>query len=84
MGTFAPLGLQFSGNARARAVMREVMNLLQPINTTALEDHGEGTDIYMWMDAGVPGGSCSACVCVCVTMQAAHTHASMVSESQAG
>ncbi|XP_062320759.1 carboxypeptidase Q-like [Osmerus eperlanus] len=57
MGTFAPLGLQFSGNARARAVMREVMNLLQPINTTALEDHGEGTDIYMWMDAGVPGAS---------------------------
>ena len=82
MGTFAPLGLQFSGNARARVVMREVMNLLQPINTTALEDHGEGTDISMWMDAGVPGGSSSACVCV--SLQAAHTHVHTVSESQAG
>lgn len=55
LGTFAPLGLQFTGSAAAKAVLLEVMKLLQPINTTRLEDHGEGTDIQMWMDAGVPG-----------------------------
>ena len=55
MGTFTPLGLQFTGSVQARAVMAEVMKLLKPINTTTLEEHGEGIDIEMWMDAGVPG-----------------------------
>ncbi|KAF5896113.1 carboxypeptidase Q, partial [Clarias magur] len=54
MGTFAPVGLQFTGNDKARAIMREVMKLLAPINVTSLEEHGEGTDINMWMQAGVP------------------------------
>ncbi|KAL0985287.1 hypothetical protein UPYG_G00155050 [Umbra pygmaea] len=57
MGTFTPLGLQFSGSTQARAVMAEVMKLLKRINTTTLEEHAEGTDIEMWMDAGVPGAS---------------------------
>ncbi|KAL4616910.1 carboxypeptidase Q isoform X2 [Arapaima gigas] len=57
MGTFRPLGIQFSGTQQARAIMREVMKLLQPINTTALEEHSEGTDINPWMEAGVPGAS---------------------------
>ncbi|XP_036793397.1 carboxypeptidase Q-like [Oncorhynchus mykiss] len=57
MGTFTPLGLQFTGSVQARAVMAEVMKLLKPINTTTLEEHGEGIDIEMWMDAGVPGAS---------------------------
>lgn len=57
LGTFAPLGLQFSGSGQARAIMQEVVKLLAPINTTALEEHGEGTDIDMWMEAGVPGES---------------------------
>lgn len=57
LGTFAPLGLQFSGSTQARAIMQEVVKLLAPINTTALEEHGEGTDIEMWMEAGVPGES---------------------------
>ncbi|KAM9489076.1 carboxypeptidase Q-like isoform 1-T1 [Clarias gariepinus] len=57
MGTFAPVGLQFTGNDEARAIMKEVMKLLAPINVTSLEKHGEGTDINMWMQAGVPGAS---------------------------
>ncbi|XP_018618510.1 carboxypeptidase Q-like isoform X2 [Scleropages formosus] len=57
MGTFRPLGIQFSGSQQARTIMREVMKLLQPINATALEEHGEGTDINPWMEAGVPGAS---------------------------
>ncbi|XP_042560657.1 carboxypeptidase Q-like [Clupea harengus] len=57
LGTFTPLGLQFSGSKQAEAIMQEVVKLLAPINTTALEEHGEGTDIELWMEAGVPGAS---------------------------
>ncbi|XP_043116243.1 carboxypeptidase Q-like isoform X2 [Puntigrus tetrazona] len=57
LGTFGPLGLQFTGSDKARAIMKEVMKLLAPINVTSLEEHGEGTDINMWMEAGVPGAS---------------------------
>ncbi|XP_029447617.1 carboxypeptidase Q [Rhinatrema bivittatum] len=56
-GTFLPLGLQFTGSDKARAIMKEVMMLLQPINITSLYEHGEGTDIEYWMKAGVPGAS---------------------------
>lgn len=55
LGTFSPLGLQFTGSDKARAIMKEVMKLLAAINVTSLEEHGEGTDINMWMKAGVPG-----------------------------
>ncbi|XP_006005103.1 carboxypeptidase Q [Latimeria chalumnae] len=57
MGTFMPLGLQFTGNDEARAIMKEVMQLLKPISITELYEHGEGTDISYWMQAGVPGAS---------------------------
>lgn len=35
--------------------MQEVVKLLAPLNTTKLEGYAEGTDISMWMRAGVPG-----------------------------
>lgn len=57
LGTFKPLGLQFSGSDAAQKVMAEVVKLLAPINTTKLEPHGEGTDISPWMNAGIPGAS---------------------------
>uniref|UniRef100_A0A6I8Q376 Carboxypeptidase Q n=1 Tax=Xenopus tropicalis TaxID=8364 RepID=A0A6I8Q376_XENTR len=53
-GTFMPLGMQFSGKPEARAIMTEVMQLLQPINITNLYDYAEGTDISFWMQDGVP------------------------------
>lgn len=56
-GTFLPTGLQFTGSDRARAIMKEVMNLLQPLNVTNLFSDGEGTDIDFWIQAGVPGAS---------------------------
>ncbi|XP_033836291.1 carboxypeptidase Q-like [Periophthalmus magnuspinnatus] len=57
LGTFKPVGLQFTGNDAAQKVMAEVVKLLAPINMTKLEPHGEGTDIFPWMEAGVPGAS---------------------------
>lgn len=56
-GTFMPLGMQFSGKPEARAIMSEVMKLLEPINITKLYDNADGTDISFWMEAGVPGAS---------------------------
>ncbi|XP_075069941.1 carboxypeptidase Q [Mixophyes fleayi] len=56
-GTYMPLGMQFSGNPAARAIMAEVMQLLAPINLTKLYDPADGTDISFWMEAGVPGAS---------------------------
>ncbi|XP_027437823.1 carboxypeptidase Q isoform X2 [Zalophus californianus] len=56
-GTFLPSGLQFTGSEKARAIMEEVMSLLQPVNITQVFRAGEGTDINFWIQAGVPGAS---------------------------
>ncbi|KAF6099007.1 carboxypeptidase Q [Phyllostomus discolor] len=56
-GTFLPYGLQFTGSDKARAIMKEIMGLLQPINVTQVFHDGEGTDIESWVQAGVPGAS---------------------------
>lgn len=55
LGTFLPSGLQFTGSEKARAIIKEVMSLLQPINITQVFSAGEGTDINFWIQAGVPG-----------------------------
>ena len=57
LGTFLPSGLQFTGSDKARAIVEEVMCLLQPINVTQVFRAGEGTDINFWIQAGVPGKS---------------------------
>ncbi|XP_013209563.1 carboxypeptidase Q [Microtus ochrogaster] len=56
-GTFLPMGLEFTGSDKARAIMKEVMSLLQPLNITDVFSDGEGTDINFWIQAGVPGAS---------------------------
>ncbi|XP_012617435.2 carboxypeptidase Q [Microcebus murinus] len=56
-GTFLPTGLQFTGSPKARAIMKEVMSLLQPLNITQVLSHGQGEDINVWIQAGVPGAS---------------------------
>lgn len=56
-GAFLPMGLEFTGSDKARAIMKEVMSLLQPLNITNVFSDGEGTDINFWIQAGVPGAS---------------------------
>lgn len=56
-GTFLPTGLQFTGSEKARAIMEEVMSLLQPLNITQVFSDGEGADINFWIQSGVPGAS---------------------------
>ncbi|XP_043852211.1 carboxypeptidase Q [Dromiciops gliroides] len=56
-GNFMPTGLAFTGSDKARAIIKEVMNLLQPINITQVFEHGGGTDISYWIQAGIPGAN---------------------------
>lgn len=57
LGTFLPTGLQFTGSEKAKAIMKEVMSLLEPLNITQVLSDGEGTDISFWIRDGVPGAS---------------------------
>jgi carboxypeptidase Q len=57
LGTFTPLGIQFTGSAAAMSIMTTVGQLLTPINASIVTTGGEGTDIDPWMSAGVPGAS---------------------------
>ncbi|EFB26022.1 hypothetical protein PANDA_001890 [Ailuropoda melanoleuca] len=61
-GTFLPSGLQFTGSEKARAIMEEVMTLLQPVNITQVFRAGEGTDINFWIQAGVPAANSYSCL----------------------
>ncbi|XP_070538745.1 carboxypeptidase Q-like [Ptychodera flava] len=56
-GTFTPLGIQFTGSDAAYAIMEHIVQLLAPVNATQLSKGAEGTDIELWLRAGVPGGS---------------------------
>eukprot|EP01062_Namystynia_karyoxenos_P067208 TRINITY_DN61104_c0_g1_i1.p1 TRINITY_DN61104_c0_g1~~TRINITY_DN61104_c0_g1_i1.p1 ORF type:complete len:570 (+),score=165.13 TRINITY_DN61104_c0_g1_i1:88-1797(+) len=56
-GVFDPVGLAFSGNEAAQAIMTHVMELAAPIGANALRGGGGGADINMWIEAGVPGAS---------------------------
>lgn len=55
LGTFLPTGLQFTGSEKAKAIMKEVMSLLELLNITQVLSDGEGTDISFWIRDGVPG-----------------------------
>eukprot|EP01137_Pigoraptor_chileana_P032541 Opistho-2@22074 len=57
LGVFRPQGIEFTGNDAARAIMANVGKLLAPINATEVTTDGEGTDISLFMQAGVPGAS---------------------------
>merc|ERR1712080_294259 len=55
-GTFNPRGLMFAGNEEANIVIKEILNLMAPINATEFESHSSvGSDINLFVSAGVPG-----------------------------
>ncbi|XP_077665048.1 carboxypeptidase Q isoform X2 [Eretmochelys imbricata] len=56
-GTFMPMGLAFTGSDKARAILKEIMQLLQPINVTNIYENGGETDTDYWVRNGVPGAS---------------------------
>jgi carboxypeptidase Q len=57
-GTFKPIGLSYSGkNLTGQCIVNEVLQLLRSINATKLYLEEDGSDIYLFMDRGVPGSS---------------------------
>ncbi|PIK33975.1 hypothetical protein BSL78_29202 [Apostichopus japonicus] len=56
-GTFTPTGISNSGNAATQEILKQVLDLLSPINATTLQVSTDGGDVQSWMDAGVPGGN---------------------------
>lgn len=54
-GTFAPRGLDFSGNKEATCIVREVLKLMAPLNaTTCRASSYAGPDIGYWARRGFP------------------------------
>lgn len=56
-GVFRPVGFGFTGSEAARAILRDVIGLLQPIGADTLLAQGGGADIGPIMQRGVPGMS---------------------------
>jgi carboxypeptidase Q len=56
-GVFRPVGFGFTGSDAARAILRDVIALLQPIGADTLLAQGGGADIGPIMQRGVPGMS---------------------------
>ncbi|KAK2150434.1 hypothetical protein LSH36_405g02065 [Paralvinella palmiformis] len=54
-GTFKPFGVGFTGSDTARAIIKEIVAMLETINTTGVDTTGESPDTDMWIAAGVPG-----------------------------
>lgn len=57
-GTFQPLGLDFSGNQKAKCIFKQVLKLMAPLNATKFDSPVRaGPDIAMWTMRGFPGAS---------------------------
>lgn len=55
-GSFEPLGLSFTGSEEAECILREVLQLLAPLNTTQVTTPIRGgPDIQGWVNRGFPG-----------------------------
>lgn len=58
MGTFTPLGLDFSGNKQAECIFKEVLKLMTPLNATKFDSPIDaGPDIERWANRGFPSAS---------------------------
>lgn len=54
-GVFKPEGFGFTGSPAARAMLQDIIQLLEPIGATNLAASGGGADISPLMQQGVPG-----------------------------
>lgn len=58
MGTFEPIGLDFSGNTDAACIFKEILKLMAPLNATTFNSPIDaGPDIERWSRRGFPCGS---------------------------
>lgn len=57
LGTFVPLGLEYTGTFHVGCILEEVLKLLSPLGDMNLRTPSNGPDIGYWTAAGVPSGS---------------------------
>ncbi|XP_031838226.1 carboxypeptidase Q-like isoform X2 [Nomia melanderi] len=57
MGTFMPLGLEFTGTEEVKCILEKIMSLLHSLGNMKLRSPQQGPDIVYWVDAGIPGAS---------------------------
>ena len=57
MGVFTPTGIQFTGSAKAKAIMTEIGQLITSLNASSVTDNGAETDTGLWSQIGVPTGT---------------------------
>ncbi|OAD61647.1 Carboxypeptidase Q [Eufriesea mexicana] len=57
MGTFMPLGLEFTGTEEVKCILERIIKLLSRMGDMKVRSPNAGPDISLWVDAGVPGGS---------------------------
>lgn len=58
IGTFRPLGLDYSGSDEGGCILQEVLKLMSPINAMTYRKQAEvGSDIGYFIEKGVPGVS---------------------------
>ncbi|KZC08566.1 Carboxypeptidase Q [Dufourea novaeangliae] len=57
MGTFKPLGLEFTGTEQVKCILEKIMSLLHSMGTMKVRSPNAGPDISYWIDKGIPGGS---------------------------
>ncbi|XP_025163526.1 carboxypeptidase Q [Harpegnathos saltator] len=56
LGTFAPVGLEFTGDKMTQCILERIMQLLAPLDDLKLKSPCTQPDIQFWVNAGVPGG----------------------------
>ncbi|CAL7937445.1 unnamed protein product [Xylocopa violacea] len=57
LGTFMPLGIEFTGSDQVKCILERIMKLLSPMGEMKVRSPHAGPDINSWIEAGVPGGT---------------------------
>ncbi|XP_015178633.1 PREDICTED: carboxypeptidase Q-like [Polistes dominula] len=57
IGTFTPLGIEYTGVPYVGCVLQEILKLMSPLGEMKVRTPNAGPDISYWIEAGVPGGS---------------------------
>nr|XP_034179270.1 carboxypeptidase Q-like [Osmia lignaria] len=57
LGTFTPLGLEYTGTDEVKCILARILKLLSPMGKMGLRIPQLGPDIEAWAQAGVPAGS---------------------------
>ncbi|PBC27121.1 Plasma glutamate carboxypeptidase [Apis cerana cerana] len=57
IGTFTPLGIEYTGTDVVGCILERIMTLFSPLGNMKVRSPNQGPDIDFWINEGVPGGS---------------------------